>query len=237
MEYSIEKMAETLRLPVEEVRRALREGGLPTDGMTTVDPERFRTALVRYYGARLEQVSRAALPEREPVAEKMPATAIASSTVDPVLDKLVAEKLIMIDTCTLMHEGSPVLIGKLIPALQKHGKAVVIPQHVIAELNRHRFRKKDRHKAGCGAQGYRLCLDLQNAGCLSVRGSRLDNFADNVFYVLFSRYRYRHRLLLITQDRKLTGDILQLNRTQSSAGLPVAVMWMDDQGELHEGEA
>ncbi len=179
-----------------------------------------------------EQEGRGSLPEQPAPTDAKPDTT-ADGTSDPQLEILVQERMIMMDTCTLMHEGCDKLIDRLLPLLQKYGRSVCLPQRVIEELRHHSWDHRDRGKSASAARGYQLCKRLQDAGCLSVRSSRLDSFADNVLFVLFSKYRYHEHLLLITQDRKLTMDILQLNKTQSSTGYPAEVMFIDKDGKLH----
>ncbi len=179
-----------------------------------------------------EQEGRGSLPEQPVPTEAKPDT-MADGASDPQLENLVRERMIMMDTCTLMHEGCDKLIDRLLPLLTKYGRSVCLPQRVIEELRHHSWDHRDRGKSASAARGYQLCKRLQDAGCLSVRSSRLDSFADNVLFVLFSKYRYHEHLLLITQDRKLTMDILQLNKTQSSTGYPAEVMFIDKDGKLH----
>ncbi len=179
-----------------------------------------------------EQDGHGALPE-QPFPVESKAEGIGEEPADPQLEVLVRERMIMMDTCTLMHEGCDKLIDRLLPLLVKYGRSVCLPQRVIEELRHHSWDHRDRSRAASAARGYQLCKRLQDAGCLSVRSSRLDSFADNVLFVLFSKYRYHEHLLLITQDRKLTMDILQLNKTQSSAGYPAEVMFIDKDGKLH----
>ena len=56
---------------------------------------------------------------------------------------------------------------------------------------------------------------MLTAGYVEIRGEKSDNFADNVFQVVFTKFRMTNRLLLITQDNNLAKDILALNNNRS----------------------
>ncbi len=226
----LQRMTEPL--PVEEPAPQPEMPAVPEPVEGMVEPEPVPQKSSDFHVETWEQDSRSALPGKSPAPEKK-MDKPASDPSDPQLEALVRERMIMMDTCTLMHEGCDKLIDRLLPLLTKHGRAVCLPQRVIEELRHHSWDHRDRSKAASAARGYQLCKKLQDAGCLSVRSSKLDSFADNVLFVLFTKYRYHEHLLLITQDRKLTMDILQLNKTQSSTGYPAEVMYIDNDGKLH----
>ncbi len=235
MTYSIKDIADILHIPENEIISALqwdRQLSMDTDVALwcTDAPGKVRQVVLRYYASRLEQVSHFLPPEPPAIPDE---NHVLPSGEESGLERIVREKVIAMDTCTLMHEGCEKLIDKLIPLLSRYERVVYIPYCVLEELRQHMQHRWDRIRASAAAKGYEQCKKLQEAGCLSVRGSRLDSFADNVFFVLFSKYRYRSHMLLVTQDRKLTMDILQLNKTKASSGYPIEVMFIDRNGDLH----
>ena len=153
------------------------------------------------------------------------------------MDSLVLENKIMIDTCSLMHDQCPKIIAELLPALIRNQRKLIVPRKVILELKKLERTGKDRKTSESAHIGRVLCQKLYDRNCLSVRGSEVDNFADNVFFVHFSNYRLRYPMLLITQDYGLTHDILQLNQMGAEDGHCVRVMRITEDGTLTESGA
>ena len=248
---TIESIRTIMKLTEQQMAALLKTTGISADPRRILSDEeikKLRLALLRSYQSTPSVASKPApAPRPEPTSEPVPEPVSKPAApvvpvvapvpkkpevpVDPQMEQLVLEKKIMIDTCSLMHDQCGCMIQRLLPALQKHGRQVLIPDKVIGELQKHR-NSSDPVKSGAARQGMRLCRQLQEAGCLSIRGDQRDNFADNTFFVAISRYRYQHQMLLITQDRKLSQDILFLNQMKSSQGHPVTVMYLDRAGNL-----
>lgn len=235
MELTTEKLRASMNLTEDQMKALLETLQIPDV------PDRFLTSAelraVQMYLLRAYPVPVQARPSPEK-QQPLPATSQAqepvkpAEPVDPELERLVLEKKIMIDTCSLMHDKCALFVEKLLPALRKHGKKVVVPAKVIAELKKHQKNKKDPFRAAAAVQGLALCMKLRQAECLSIRGADRDNFADNTFFVAISGYRYKYSILLITQDRKLGQDVLRLNEMRSTRGYPVAVCYLNGRGEL-----
>lgn len=155
-------------------------------------------------------------------------------SVDDFLEQLIIDHVLMIDTCSLMHDGCDLFIDSICPLLKKHKKKIIIPQKVIEELRKHQNGRNDSLKVALAEKGLQLCQKLRDENCLSIRGGQYDNFADNVFFVHFSNLRFRYNMVLITQDYKLSKDILQLNTMQTGGGNPVRVFKLSSKGFLIE---
>lgn len=153
---------------------------------------------------------------------------------DSFLEQLVVNHIIMLDTCSIMHEGCDLLIESMCPLLKKHNKKIIVPNKVIQELEKHYNSWSDPEKSKLAENGLHMCQRLKQEGCLSVRGGDYDNFADNVFFVNFSILRFKYNLVLITQDNNLSQDILQLNDMQTGSGKPVRVFKVSRNGALIE---
>ncbi len=158
------------------------------------------------------------------------------STANSKMDTLVRENWLMIDTCSLMVPSCPGVIDQMIPALQRHGKKLIVPQRVIEELQKHHRNSNDPERAKLAGLGLSCCARLKKASCLDVRGADTDHFADNAIYVALSRYHYNYQMLLITQDKALARDVLQLNRNTLVPGKPVSVMYITARGELRKSD-
>src|SRR5699024_5081019 len=78
----------------------------------------------------------------------------------------------------------------------------------------------------------KIIQQLISAGFIEVRGEKSDNFVDNVFQVVFTKFRMTHKLLLITQDNDLAMDIISLNRNRSAKANDVNVRRINQYGFL-----
>lgn len=161
--------------------------------------------------------------------------AIIEELYDEFLKNLVQFHVIMIDTCSLMESGCDIMLKKMIPFLKQYKKKVVIPRRVIDELRRH-YNGSEIRKRTAAYNGLKLCRKLQNEGCVTFRGNENDNFADNTFCVIFQMLRDQYHLVLITQDRNLSYDILQLNDSQINNGKPIEVYKILKSGYLHNAK-
>ena len=234
---TIETLCHALGIPVERGLQLAAENGVrcgAADTLSDKQKEAMQTVLMRMYrpGLRKEPPKQQVPVVHEPVRAAAPAPAEPEQSLSPEMEWMVLEKQIMIDTCSLMHEKCESVIRQLIPALEKHGKKLVVPEKVIAELNKHHRCRTDPAKVRAADRALGLCRLLMAHGCMSVRGESRDNFADNTFYVALSQYRTRYHMLLITQDRGLTRDVLKLNEVRSVKGYPIEVMYVDARGGL-----
>lgn len=149
------------------------------------------------------------------------------------LESLVKNYIIFIDTCSLMEDSFEKLTKELNPILLKNDKKIIVPIRVIEELKKHAFNSDKRPEASEKAkQALNILADMMNKNLIDVRGENTDNFADNVFGAVFAKHRLNHRLLLITQDRNLSEDILNLNNVKSAKGYKILVKRISKFGNL-----
>lgn len=236
---TIKEVSTILGVPIERAQQIAQAQGIccsPEEPLSEQQMHTLRTFLLR---TNIFTDRPAAKPQHrhETVrtvshTSEKPQFEVWDGPVEPHMEKLVLEKKIVIDTCSLMHDKCEILIRSLLPALQKHKQRILIPERVIGELRKHQKCVSDPEKAAKANQGMRLCRMLQKAGCITIRGADQDNFADNTLYVALSHYRYQYHMLLVTQDRGLSADILGLNRTRSTAGHPIEVMYINSKGVL-----
>lgn len=131
------------------------------------------------------------------------------------LEKYVKEFKIFIDTCSLLEPSADAFWNNIIPLLHQYNAKVIIPYRCIQELAIHMKNKQDAKLAATAENVIKILKQLENAGYIDIRGEKSDNFADNVFNVVFTKFRMQYNLLLITQDRDLSEDILKLNESKS----------------------
>ena len=141
---------------------------------------------------------------------------------------------IFIDTCSLLHFSSDEFWMNIIPMLHAYKKKVIIPLRSVEELEKH-SKNTENVKLAKKSQ---LCIkqinQLVEAGYVDIRGEKTDNFADNVFQVVFTKFRMNYNLLLITQDNDLAKDILRLNENRSVKAKEVKVNRINKYGFLSE---
>ncbi len=148
------------------------------------------------------------------------------------LESYVKEWKIFIDTCSLLHPAADKFWMNIIPFLEKYQAKVIIPFRSVEELQKHAANKEDADLARRSNNTLKILVQLRNAGYIELRGEKTDNFADNVFQVVFTKFRMTHKLLLITQDRDLARDILSLNESKAVRAYPVHVQRVNRYGFL-----
>ena len=149
------------------------------------------------------------------------------------LENYVREYKIFIDTCSILHDASINFWNNVIPYLHIWNKKIIIPVKCYEEIEKHSKNTKDSELASKAKTGLEVISRLNKSGCIELRGEKNDNFADNVFQVVFTKFRMNYKLLLITQDRNLAKDILALNQNKSVKGNDIVVQKIDNFGFLH----
>ena len=134
---------------------------------------------------------------------------------------LAKEFSIFIDTSSLMRpQAQDFLMQKIVPYLKLENKKIVLMKEVFDELNKIRHDENNQQppeKRLEAKKGYDTCIKLIYEDCANHMGKPNSiNYADNYFITKFTEERYKRKLCLITQDRKLSNDILSLNESSSS---------------------
>jgi len=151
-----------------------------------------------------------------------------------IMEDYCREWKIFIDTCSLLHFASDDFWMNIIPLLHTHNNKVIIPLRSIEEIEKHSKNEKDEELAKKAQSCIKQINQLVDAGYVDVRGEKTDNFADNVFQVVFTKFRMNYKLLLITQDNDLAKDILALNNNRSVKANEVKVNRINKYGFLSE---
>lgn len=151
-----------------------------------------------------------------------------------ILEKYCKDWKIFIDTCSLLHSSSDDFWMNIIPLLHQYQNSIFIPSRCVEEIKKHSKNKNNTELA----QNAKECLiklkGLAEAGYVEIRGEPTDNFTDNVFQVVFTKFRMKYKLLLITQDNNLAKDILNLNNSRSVKANEVKVNRINKYGLLRE---
>lgn len=149
-----------------------------------------------------------------------------------MMENYVKEWKIFIDTCSILHFAADKFWQNIVPLLQQYRNKIIIPLRVIEELQKHAANLQKPDLANNSKNSLKIIQQLISAGFIEVRGEKSDNFVDNVFQVVFTKFRMTHKLLLITQDNDLAMDIISLNRNRSAKANDVNVRRINQYGFL-----
>ena len=122
---------------------------------------------------------------------------------------------IFIDTCSLLTDSADSFWNNIIPFLYQYDTKIIVQLRCYEELQKHYENIKEPELVKKTLTCLRTFKRLYDAGYIEIRGEDTDNFADNVFLTVFAKFRINNKLMLITQDRDLAGDILSLNGSRS----------------------
>lgn len=149
-----------------------------------------------------------------------------------IMESYVREWKIFIDTCSLLHFASDKFWMNVIPLLRQYQAKIIIPLRCIEELEKHSKNAGKPDLAKKSTDTLKILQQLIKADFVEIRGEKTDNFVDNVFQVVFTKFRMTHKLLLITQDNDLAKDILALNGNKSVKANQVNVKRVNQYGFL-----
>jgi rRNA-processing protein FCF1 len=100
-------------------------------------------------------------------------------------------------------------------ALLRNNARLIVPLEVVKELEKHAA-SGDPGKQKAAAAGLAIIKDYTASGVIDVRSDEQDSrFADNTFLYVFTRYRTKYHLALITQDGALARDIQNLGSQEA----------------------
>lgn len=136
------------------------------------------------------------------------------------LRTIVNNYKIFIDTSSLLHDHadkifSIFLLRMLIDENKfSNNSIVIIPKKVVEELQKH-VTSSDKELSRKANIALNIINKYLNYEIASIHGDKNDSFADNLFLSVFTKFRIKYNLCLITQDIDLSNDILSLNQSSS----------------------
>lgn len=157
------------------------------------------------------------------------------------LETLVKENdRIFIDTCAMLvyqNGGNNNTIQtfwrNITPLLKQYRKKIIIPLCVVNELLKHANTSSDNNLRHHAKEAVNLVRILRDSQIIDIFGNKDDGtHADNVFNVIFTKFRVQYSMLLITRDYNLARDILALNNKLSTSGKKIEVCIISDDGFL-----
>lgn len=137
------------------------------------------------------------------------------------LESSIKNFKIFIDACSLLYEQADKFWLHAVPILQRESKSIVVPLRVYEEVEKFAknpdlcAKKRDDTLNQRAKAAIKTIVMLHKSGLIAVFGDKHDNFADNVFQTIFTQFRLKYNLMLITQDGKLAEDILMIGKSKS----------------------
>lgn len=136
---------------------------------------------------------------------------------------LVKYYKIFIDTCSLLSIRANKFWEHITPILKAQNASVIVPYRVYEEVEKYAdnlelCKKKvpnDPNFNLTAKKAKKKILSLYEQGLVKIFGDKTDNFADNVFQTVFTKFRMKYNLLLITQDKDLASDIMKISESKS----------------------
>lgn len=132
-----------------------------------------------------------------------------------------------IDTNILLDDKFYDFWERLEPLVIRHrsirvDRLPIIPYKVCEELMK--MSRGNDERAKKAPEVLKFIKSLKDKQLVKIMGDpQSDNFADNVFKTVFTQYRLKYNMILITQDKGLTEDILQLNQAKADKAKKVKV--------------
>ena len=115
----------------------------------------------------------------------------------------------------MVHFAANKFWEHIILLLQLYQNRIIVFFQCYEELEKLAMKKPSFKVAADATKALSLSGRLSGAQLVEIWGGKEDNFADNVFQVVFAKFRFRYQLLLITQDQKIVKDLLALNKNTS----------------------
>lgn len=141
---------------------------------------------------------------------------------------------IFVDTCSFMSSGCEPFFTRSAAAFRDAGVSIHCPKEVRRELEKNLSSPKEqtRQLAMRGLSAYDALDKLDVLREIDCPGSQENVFADPVFAKIFDEQRAEHKLLLITQDRRLAAGLYSRNQDEFMHFHPVHVLRLLSRGDL-----
>ena len=143
---------------------------------------------------------------------------------------------VFVDTCSLMEDSFPLFMDYLSKSKEywKEDLQVIVLGECVEELKKHaKEKEKDRKIAALRALKI-VRHDKWHKKAFTITKAEGSSFADNAIFTKVSGLRIHNKILVITQDKTLTTDLLKLNRLDSQKGRYLSVYRLTPHSELEK---
>lgn len=217
---SVNELSKQLKMPMIEVKKLLQSHGIEGKREDSILTEKEIQKLVN-------GLTNANKSEH-------------SATRD--LEELFGENTrAFIDTNILLEDNFYEFWNRLEPVIIRHrsistSRLPIIPFRVCDELIK-MAQGEQNERAKKAGDVVRYVRQLKDKQLVKIMGDpNSDNFADNVFKTVFTQKRLQYNMVLVTQDKALTEDILQLNNSKADKANKVRVFKLKKDSTLADAE-
>lgn len=143
---------------------------------------------------------------------------------------------VFVDTCSLMEDSFPLFMDYLSKSKEywKEDLQVIVLGECVEELKKHaKEKEKDRKIAALRALKI-IRHDKWHKKAFTITKAEGSSFADNAIFTKVSGLRIHNKILVITQDKTLTTDLLKLNRLDSQKGRYLSVYRLTPHSEIEK---
>ncbi len=146
---------------------------------------------------------------------------------------------VFVDTCSLMEDSFPLFMDRLTSSKEywRDELQVIVLGECLEELKKH-SKEKDKERISSRIAATRALKiikhDKWRSKTLTITKCDGDSFADNAIFTKVSSLRIHNKILVITQDKTLTTDLLKLNKLDSQKGRYLSVYRLNQQSELEK---
>ena len=142
---------------------------------------------------------------------------------------------VFMDTCSLMEDSFPQFMDCLVKSHEywKDGLKVIVLGECMEELKKH-SKSKDGDKFVEAKLAIKILEHNKRHGKTIeiTKPTHKDGFADRAIFAKVTDLRIAEKILIITQDKKLTNDIRGLNGLESQKGTNIHVSRISRNGDL-----
>lgn len=146
-------------------------------------------------------------------------------------------RYVFVDTCSLMEDSFPKFMDSLTASKEYWNEElqIIILGECIEELKKHSKNKEDANVRISATRALKIIRhDKRHTKAFTITKSAKNSiaFADNAIFTNVSSLRIQNKILVITQDKKLTTDLLKLNRLDSQKGRYLDVYRINPKSDL-----
>jgi len=151
------------------------------------------------------------------------------------LKNIIKNYKVFIDTCSLLHPQAENIFYKTFPPiLVQNDIKLILPHRVVNEIEKLR-KHKSQSTRNYAIKAFKILGEYSQKSLIDIRGEPEDPFADNVFHYVFSKFRTKHNLCLLTQDVKLSKNIAAIGDMESvKSSYEIMVLKITNHGEMIE---
>lgn len=148
---------------------------------------------------------------------------------------ILENEVIMLDTSVAMDDNFEKLVAVLEMPLMESRKKIIVKNAVWAELLRH-LDSRDvvkRQRATTAVQIIGMHYNIFDIDDSDVNSEKIIRaFADVEFLADLMLHKNRYSQALLTNDKKLSKDVVKLNEQESCFGKQISVYNLNDSGDI-----